>query len=70
MMDFTYEVRCQSDSLRLLRHSKVFGFASHPNTDTQVALLLSDSRLILLDVMATNYTTPQVNCSLDAMATK
>lgn len=60
IMDLTYEVRCQSDSMRLLRHSKVFGFTFQPITEKQVSLLLSDSRVIILDVMATKYARPQV----------
>jgi len=61
MLDLTYEVRCQSDSLRLLRHSKVYGFTLNPVTENQIALLLSDSRTVIMDVMATEYSKPEVS---------
>ncbi|XP_052227947.1 WD repeat-containing protein 11-like [Dreissena polymorpha] len=56
LFDLTYEPRCHSDSLRLLRHCKVYGFTCQPATERQVSLLLSDGRIILIDVMATDFT--------------
>ncbi|XP_045190429.2 WD repeat-containing protein 11-like [Mercenaria mercenaria] len=55
-LDMTYDLVCQSDSLRLLRHSKVYSMVYHPVCEKQVALILSDSRVILLDVLSTEFT--------------
>ena len=59
-MDMTYDLVCQSDPLRLLRNSKVFSMVYHPISEKQMALILSDSRVILLDVLSTEYTKPEV----------
>ncbi|XP_052771581.1 WD repeat-containing protein 11-like isoform X2 [Mya arenaria] len=55
MIDFSYDVKCHSDSLRLLRHCKVYNFVYHPFTEKQVALVLSDSRIIFIDILTSEY---------------
>ena len=52
-MEMTFDLCCQSDSLRLLRNSKVYTSVYNPVTEKTVAILLSDSRLILWDVLTT-----------------
>ena len=51
-MEMNYDLCCQSDALRLLRNSKVFTSVHNPVTEKTVAILLSDSRLILWDVLS------------------
>ena len=51
-MEMNYDLCCQSDPLRLLRNSKVFTSVYNPTTEKTVAILLSDSRLILWDVLS------------------
>ncbi|XP_060592293.1 WD repeat-containing protein 11-like [Ruditapes philippinarum] len=58
-MDMTYDLVCQSDPLRLLRHSKVFSMVYQPISEKQIALILSDSRVIFLDVLSTEYSKPE-----------
>lgn len=59
ILDMTYDLKCQSDSMRLLRHSKVYSMVYHPVSEKQVALILSDSRVIFLDVFTREFSKPK-----------
>lgn len=49
-LEILYELKCQSDSIRMTRHCKVAGVMSCPVRETRLALILSDSRLIFWDL--------------------
>ncbi|XP_052225390.1 WD repeat-containing protein 11-like isoform X2 [Dreissena polymorpha] len=53
--EVTYDLRGQSDSIRMTRHCKVMGFGNCQVSETRLALLLSDSRLILWDLHTIDY---------------
>ena len=45
-VNFTYSECCQSDQLRLGKNSRVFGFAVCPTTETNIAMILNDGRVL------------------------
>ncbi|ESP00415.1 hypothetical protein LOTGIDRAFT_140712, partial [Lottia gigantea] len=49
-LDVAYELRCQSDPLRITRHQKVFGIMVCPVSESSVALVMSDSRVIFWEM--------------------
>ncbi|KAF8786440.1 WD repeat-containing protein 11 [Argiope bruennichi] len=51
-LEVTYDLQCQSDSLRLTKHAKVTGMAICPLSEAKVALLVSDGRVLFLEVTA------------------
>lgn len=53
-----YDVRCISESLRPTKHSKVVGMAVCQSTELKVALLISDGRIVFLE-LATTKQKPQ-----------
>ncbi|XP_056005072.1 WD repeat-containing protein 11-like [Ostrea edulis] len=50
-MDVTYDLRCQSDGMRVTRHSRVSSLACCPVTEKSVALMVTDSRVVFWDMM-------------------
>ncbi|OWF51700.1 WD repeat-containing protein 11-like isoform X2 [Mizuhopecten yessoensis] len=50
-MDVAYDMRCQSDSLRVTRHSKVVGIACCPVFERSVVLIMTDSRVIFWEML-------------------
>lgn len=51
-LEVTYDVQCQSESLRLTKHAKVMGMAVCPVGEGRVAILISDGRLVFLEMSA------------------
>ncbi|XP_064464638.1 WD repeat-containing protein 11-like [Ornithodoros turicata] len=51
--EVSYDVRCISESLRPTRHSRVFGMAVCQKTERKVALLISDGRVVFLELSLT-----------------
>jgi hypothetical protein len=50
-MDVTYDLRCQSDGMRVTRHSRVSSMACCPVTEKSVALMVTDSRVVFWDML-------------------
>ena len=46
-LDVIYDLRCQTDQLRLTKQSRVCGVAMCPVLENKIALLITDSRLLL-----------------------
>ncbi|GIY84420.1 WD repeat-containing protein 11 [Caerostris darwini] len=51
-LEVTYDIQCQSDSLRLTKHAKVTGMTLCPLSENKIALLVSDGRVLFIDVTA------------------
>ncbi|XP_035227058.1 WD repeat-containing protein 11-like isoform X2 [Stegodyphus dumicola] len=51
-LEVTYDLQCQSDALRLTKHAKITGMAVCPLSETKIALLVSDGRILFLEVAA------------------
>ena len=51
-LEVTYDLQCQSDALRLTKHAKVTGMAVCPLSEQRIALLVSDGRILFVDVVA------------------
>ena len=49
-MDVAYDLRCQSDPLRVTRHNRVYGASLCPVSEKKVALIMSDSRVIFWEL--------------------
>jgi hypothetical protein len=56
--DITYDLIWQSDSVRLTNQSTVYGFGLHPATEAGAALIFSDGKIILWELVNT-----MVKCS-------
>ncbi|GAB1607865.1 WD repeat-containing protein 11-like isoform X2 [Argonauta hians] len=54
-LDISYDLRCQSDPLRITRHSKVFGVSLCSVSERLLALVMSDSRVLFIELKATEY---------------
>ncbi|XP_053406773.1 WD repeat-containing protein 11-like [Mercenaria mercenaria] len=54
-LDVTYDLRCQSDSIRMTRHCRVAGVMYSPVSEAKLALVLSDSRLIFWDLHTVDF---------------
>ncbi|XP_062608661.1 WD repeat-containing protein 11-like isoform X2 [Saccostrea cucullata] len=50
-MDVTYDLRCQSDGLRVTRHSRVSSMSCCMVTESSVALVVTDSRVVFWDMI-------------------
>ncbi|XP_050396083.2 WD repeat-containing protein 11 [Patella vulgata] len=57
-LDVSYELRCQSDPLRITRHNKVYGIMVNPVSESSVALVMSDSRVIFWDLKGNSVKIP------------
>lgn len=53
--DVTFDLKCQSDSIRMTRHCRVSGTMYCPVNETKVAIILSDSRLLFWDLQIVDY---------------
>lgn len=49
-LDVAYDLRCQSDPLRVTRHNRVYGSSMCPVSERCVALIMSDSRVIFWEL--------------------
>ncbi|XP_005089399.1 WD repeat-containing protein 11 [Aplysia californica] len=49
-MEVAYDLRCQSDPLRVTRHNKLYGASLCPVSEKAVALIMSDSRILLWEL--------------------
>ncbi|XP_038045535.1 WD repeat-containing protein 11-like isoform X5 [Patiria miniata] len=53
--DVIYDLRCQSDPLRVTKHMRAFGLACCMSTERQMGLLMSDGRLLVWSLMTVNH---------------
>lgn len=53
--EISYDLRCQSDSIRMTRHCKVTGVVCCPVTEKTLALILSDSRVIFWEMHTVDF---------------
>lgn len=58
-LDVSYDLRCQSDPLRITRHSKVYGVSMCPVSERLLSLVMSDSRVLFIELKATEF---KVSC--------
>ena len=49
--EMTYESRTHSDSVRLPKNARVLGMAANPTTDCNFAIVTTDGRVILVDIL-------------------
>ncbi|KAL4232352.1 WD repeat-containing protein 11 [Mactra antiquata] len=54
-MDVMYDLRCQSDSIRMTRHCRVSGVMYSPVSESRLAIVLSDSRVIFWDLQTIDF---------------
>lgn len=59
-LDVSYDLRCQSDPLRITRHSKVYGVSMCPVSERLLSLVMSDSRVLFIELKATEF---KVGCN-------
>ncbi|KAH9489673.1 WD repeat-containing protein 11, partial [Bulinus truncatus] len=60
-MEVAYDLRCQSDPLRVTRHNKLFCSALCPVTEKMVALIMSDSRVMFWELIAQQHSGVEVS---------
>ncbi|CAH1783668.1 unnamed protein product [Owenia fusiformis] len=53
--DVTYDLRCQSDNMRVTKNNKVLNIAACPVTENKVVLIMSDSRVLLWEIKTVDY---------------
>lgn len=51
LLEVSYETQCQSEPLRHTKHSRVVGMTVCPSTECQVALMMNDGRILVLDLI-------------------
>ena len=54
-MELIYDLRCQSDALRVTKHVKVYGMACCPIGEKTMALIVSDGKTLFWDIKANDY---------------
>ncbi|KAK3585480.1 hypothetical protein CHS0354_003328 [Potamilus streckersoni] len=54
-LDVMYDLRCQSDPIRMTCHCQVMAFACSPVSEKTLALVLSDSRVIFWDLNVVDF---------------
>lgn len=54
-LDVAYDLRCQSDPLRVTRHNRVSAAAMCPASEKSVALVMSDSRVIFWELKTSEH---------------
>ncbi|PIK52366.1 hypothetical protein BSL78_10734 [Apostichopus japonicus] len=54
-MEISYDLKCQSDPLRVTKHMKTFGFSVSPVTDVEAALLMSDGRILCWSLITVEH---------------
>ncbi|XP_013774548.1 WD repeat-containing protein 11-like [Limulus polyphemus] len=50
-VELCYDIRCQSDALRLTKHARLMGMAVCPKSECRVAVLISDGRLLIVELI-------------------
>jgi len=55
LLDVSYELRCQSDPLRITKNNRVLGFAVDPVHETRLSLVMSDSRVLVWQLKTIDY---------------
>lgn len=51
-MEVAYDLRCQSDPLRVTRHNKLYCSALCPVSEKVISLIMSDSRVMFWELSA------------------
>lgn len=51
LLEVSYETQCQSEPLRHTKHSKVVGMVVCQSTECQIALMMNDGRILVLDLV-------------------
>lgn len=54
-LDVAYDLRCQSDPLRITKNSRVFGMACDPVGEMGITMVMNDSRILLWDLKIIDY---------------
>ena len=53
--DVIYDLRCQSDPLRVTKHVRAFGLACCASTERYAALIMSDGRILIWSLMTVEH---------------
>ncbi|XP_071485424.1 WD repeat-containing protein 11-like [Diadema antillarum] len=53
--DVTYDLRCQSDPLRVTKHMRTFGLSCSPVTECHTALVMSDGRILFWTLLTVDH---------------
>ncbi|XP_072042557.1 WD repeat-containing protein 11-like isoform X2 [Amphiura filiformis] len=62
--DVIYDLRCQSDPLRVTKHVRAFGLACCASTERYAALIMSDGRILIWTLMTVEHHSTTVSNSL------
>lgn len=54
-LEITYDLKCQSDPLRVTKHMKTFGFSISPASESEAALLMSDGRILCWSLITVEH---------------
>ena len=54
-LDVSYDLRCQSDPLRITKNNRVFGIACDPVGEMHATLVMSDSRVLMWQLKTIDY---------------
>ena len=54
-LDVSYDLRAQSDPLRVTKNNRVLGIIGDPVSETNMALIMSDSRVLLWETKTIDY---------------
>ncbi|KAJ8316897.1 hypothetical protein KUTeg_004801 [Tegillarca granosa] len=60
-LDVMYDLRCQSDALRVTRHSKVAAISTCPVSEKSFALIMTDSRVMFWELMTVEPQGPRLS---------
>ena len=55
-LDVSYDLRCQSDPLRVTKNNRVMGVVICPVSEKQVCLIMSDGKVLLWELTTVDYT--------------
>ncbi|CAG5129448.1 unnamed protein product [Candidula unifasciata] len=55
-MEVAYDLRCQSDPLRVTRHNKIYGATLCPVSERMISLIMSDSRVLIWELNGVQLT--------------
>ncbi|XP_041368583.1 WD repeat-containing protein 11-like [Gigantopelta aegis] len=58
-MDVAYDLRSQTDPLRVTRHNRVYGFTVSPVSERTIGLVMSDSRVIFWEMKTVDVKSSQ-----------
>ncbi|XP_070541595.1 WD repeat-containing protein 11-like isoform X2 [Ptychodera flava] len=67
VQDVIYDLRCQSDHLRVTKHVRPFGIYRCPVTERSCALIMNDGRIMIWSLKTTDHITQISNSHIQAL---